>query len=282
MNMNANMNMKKTHDTTLRLLLGSAGVLLVGGSALGQNLFLAPLPPPAAQAAAPGTAATAGGNPGGTAEAPQGQGKSNGQAAAVAPQGVTGASLMAPPRLQDVSLMVVIPPEPKKFQLHDKIDIIVNETSQQKSDQKLDTKKQYDLQAKLRQFPSLTALLLKNTLENGIETSPEVGIGSTSDYKSTGGYQRQDKFTARIAATVIDVKPNGLLVVEARKTVQSDKERTEMVLAGICDPKDITKSNTVQSSQLADMSLRVINSGQIKDATEKGVIPTVLEKLFNF
>ncbi|MBX9736317.1 MAG: flagellar basal body L-ring protein FlgH, partial [Phycisphaerales bacterium] len=181
-----------------------------------------------------------------------------------------------------VSLMMVIPPEPRKYQLHDKIDIIVNETSNQKHEQKLDSKKNYDLAATLRQFPSLQALLLKNTLEDGIEESPDVGIGGSNSYKGNGTYERKDKFTARIAAVVIDVKPNGLLLVEARKAVSSDNESQTMVLSGLCDPKDISKSNTVQSSQLADLTLRVKNIGQVKDSSEKGLIPRAFEAIFNF
>ncbi|CAN5815488.1 hypothetical protein BH11PLA1_BH11PLA1_17210 [soil metagenome] len=202
--------------------------------------------------------------------------------AADMPPVATGVSLMAPPRLAEVSLLVVIPPEPRRFALHDKVDIIVNETSLQKHDQKLDTKKQFDLSAKLKQFPNLRELLTNATLRNGIDEDPEVGFDAKDDYKANGGYQRQDRFTARIAATVIDVKPNGLLVIEARKLVQSDRETQVMVLSGLCDPKDITKSNTVQSAQLADMTLRVSNAGFVKDSAEKGVLTNIFEKVFSF
>lgn len=178
--------------------------------------------------------------------------------------------------------MVVVPPEPHKFQIHDKVDIIVNETSNQKHEQKLDAKKSYDLKGKLTQFPSLQALLLENELRNGIETPPEVGLNTSNDFKGSGAYERKDNFTARIAAIVIDVKPNGLLVVEARKSVESNSETQHLVLSGIVDPKDITKSNTVQSSQIADLTIRVNNTGQVKDSSEKGLIPRTLEQLFNF
>ena len=196
---------------------------------------------------------------------------------------MTGAALMAPPSLREMSLLVVVPPEARKFQIHDKVDIIVNETSNQKHEQKLDSKKSYDLAATLRQFPSLQALLLKNTLQDGIDgDTPDVGIGSSNTYKGNGTYERKDKFTARIAAVVIDVKPNGLLLVEARKAVSSDDESQTMVLSGLCDPKDISKSNTVQSSQLADLTLRVKNLGQVRNSSEKGLIPRAFDAIFNF
>ncbi|MBL0870897.1 MAG: flagellar basal body L-ring protein FlgH [Phycisphaerales bacterium] len=261
----------------------------LAGSASGQNLFRAPMPAPVTQPTttqpAPAAAAPAGAESTGAPAATPAQTPpaAPAPAAPAAAPVVTGAALMTqPPALKEVSLMVVVPPEPHKFQIHDKVDIIVNETSNQKHEQKLDAKKSYDLKGKLTQFPSLQALLLENELRNGIETPPEIGLGSSNDFKGSGAYERKDNFTARIAAMVIDVKPNGLLVVEARKTVESNSETQHLVLSGIVDPKDITKSNTVQSSQIADLTIRVNNTGQVKDSSEKGLIPRTLEQLFNF
>lgn len=266
-------------------------VAALAGSASGQNLFRAPMPVPVTQpttsapSVEPATPAPAGAEA--TAQPAAAPTPAPAPAPASAPVQpapvVTGAAMMTqPPALKEVSLMVVVPPEPHKFQIHDKVDIIVNETSNQKHEQKLDAKKSYDLKGKLTQFPSLQALLLENELRNGIETPPEIGLGSSNDFKGSGAYERKDNFTARIAAIVIDVKPNGLLVVEARKTVESNSETQHLVLSGIVDPKDISKSNTVQSSQIADLTIRVNNTGQVKDSSEKGLIPRTLEQLFNF
>jgi len=269
-------------------------VTLVCGSGVSvapaQNLFTTPMPAPATQAPAQAPAAPTAPSTPGTPSGPGGAGNGGAPGAPdstpAAPEAaptMTGAALMAPPSLREMSLLVVVPPEARKFQIHDKVDIIVNETSNQKHEQKLDSKKSYDLAATLRQFPSLQALLLKNTLQDGIDgDTPDVGIGSSNTYKGSGTYERKDKFTARIAAVVIDVKPNGLLLVEARKAVSSDDESQTMVLSGLCDPKDISKSNTVQSSQLADLTLRVKNLGQVRNSSEKGLIPRAFDAIFNF
>lgn len=276
-----------TNHSGLATSIACMAISTAGLNACGQNLFLAPMPAPVVaqqsppsqtQPAAPAPAA----NPAAPAAGKPSDGQSAQPAQSAPAQPITGASMMsAPPSLKDVSLMVVIVPEPHKFQLHDKIDIIINETTNQKSEQKLDTKKSYNIKGALNQFPSLQDLLLKNTLDNGIgETKPSLDASGSNDYKGNGTYERKDNFTARIAATVIDVKPNGLLVIEARKSVQSNKEEQVIVISGLCDPKDITKSNTVQSAQLADLTIRMTNTGQVKDSAEKGMIPTVLEQLF--
>lgn len=184
--------------------------------------------------------------------------------------------------LRAVSLFAVVPPAPRTYAKNDLIEIIINESSLQKHEQSLDTKKDYQISAALKQFPSLRHLI-ELQLQNGdSQRSAELDIESKSDYKGDGQYERKDRFTARITATVLEVKPNGTLVLEARKSVKSNSEEAAIVLSGLCRPDDVSKNNTVQSSQLANLTLTVVNSGDVRDSARKGLIPKVLETIFNF
>lgn len=184
--------------------------------------------------------------------------------------------------LQGYSLLFVEPPKPKVFKLHDQITIIINETSRSQSKQKLDTKKDYRLNAALKEFPDL-ALLLEGVLES-TTSSPIMGVDVTgrNNFKGEGTYERSDRLSDRITATIIDVKPNGVLVLEARRTIRKDKEVQTVVIAGNARTEDVTDANTVLSSQLADLSISVLNEGRVKDSSEKGLIPRVLDAIFAF
>lgn len=185
--------------------------------------------------------------------------------------------------LAAVSLFAINPPKPKVLQKNDKIEIIINETALQSHEQKLDSKKQYNLSAELSQFPSIAELIKNITLRDGIGgDTPNVGVKSNSDFKGDGKYERKDRFTARLSALVTEVKPNGLLLVEAKEVMQSDEEIKTMVVSGLVDPKDITTSGTVLSTQLAGLTIRTLHEGQVKDASEKGLIPRIFETIFNF
>lgn len=253
--------------------------------ATAQNLFRAPLPPaqaPSQAPAAPSSPAAPNTPPATPSPSPQQPSpRTPGPPPPPAPTApvAAGGGLS----LDAVSLFVVVPPPPKQYQKHDKIEIIVNETFATKFEGKLDTKKQYDLAAELRQFPSLAALLSQLELRNGVNgTTPQVGIGTTGDFKSSGTYERKDNLSARISALVLDVKPNGHLVIEATESIQSNEEVKTMVLSGIADPKDVTRNGTLQSSQLANLSIRVRHEGQVEDASRKGLIPRFFESVFNF
>jgi flagellar L-ring protein precursor FlgH len=200
------------------------------------------------------------------------------------PPAVTGVPPLLEPSqaLQPYSMMAVLPPPPRTFEKQDLIQIIINETSVQKFEQKLDTNKEYDLSGEIETLPDLVKLL-ELRLEPG-ERRPlaEVEVGGESEFKGDGKVERKDQVATRISARVIEVKPNGLLLLEARKTVQSDKESTTVVLSGLCRQEDVTVNNTVQSTQLADLVVRIENEGEARDAAKKGWISQVFDTVFAF
>jgi len=184
--------------------------------------------------------------------------------------------------LRGVSLLLVEVPKPRTYEVHDQITIIISETSKQSSTSKLDTKKDASIRASLDQFPDL-AKLLEAELTNG-DSSPiaEVDVSSGQKFKGDGKYERADRFTDRITATVIDVKPNGVLVMEARRVIGKDKEVQTLVLSGSCRREDVTSNNTVLSSQLADLTVVATAEGDVKDTASKGFITRFFEAVFNF
>lgn len=259
-------------------VIGSLFLSCCGGGAFAQNLVM-PGPPPASVPAAPGQ------NPADAPPTPPSRPASaqpeTAQPVTIAPGYAGGISVSE--QLQGVSLFVVSAPPPKKYAKHDVVEVIINESSAETFSQTTDYKKDYTLKAELSKFPSLSALFSDLALREGIgSVSPAVGVTGNKQTKGTGKFDRKDQVTAKISATVIDVKPNGNLVVEARESRSSDKEVTTMVLSGTCRADDITKNNTIQSAQLADLTIRIEHEGNVKESGEKGFIPRILEAVFNF
>jgi flagellar L-ring protein FlgH len=189
------------------------------------------------------------------------------------------------PQNEDVratSMMYIPPSKPRTFEIHQQIMILVDENSQSTSKESLETKKDVQQDSSLKKFPSLKDLI-EGELRTG-DSSPivEFGVADKSKYKGEGTYQRDDRFTAKISARVIDVKPNGIIVVEARKSITTNGETKTLVLSGTCRREDVTSSNTVLSSQLADLSIIQETSGELRDASDKGWITRVLEAVFSF
>lgn len=180
------------------------------------------------------------------------------------------------------SLLSVRPPDPATFQLHDLITIIVVENSRWRSEQTLETDKDFSISATLDAFLS-AAELLTFRLENGVGSSLSlVEAAADKEFSGDGEYERRDRISDRITATVIDVKPNGVLVLEATRTLQIDDETTVLVLSGMCETRDITREGVVQSSQLANLTLSIQHEGALREAASKGWLTRAVEALFPF
>lgn len=182
--------------------------------------------------------------------------------------------------MRGLSLTLVEPPVPREYEIHDIITIIVDESSSAYSKAQLDTDKEYLLTGGIRSFIDPSDLL------EGTVRSQRQGVvidaGYGSEYEGDGLYRRTDSLTTRITATIIDVKPNGNLVLEAKKTVGKDAEIQTVVLAGVCRGEDVTDNNTILSTQLADLVVMMINEGEVKKGADKGVITRALDTVFNF
>lgn len=184
--------------------------------------------------------------------------------------------------LQPVSLIAVVPPSPRKYQKHDLVEIIINQSTTYTFEQSLETDKDYDLDAELSEFPSLRHLLELQLREGDTTPLARAAAGAEKKFEGDGERESKDKLTARISAIVIDVKPNGNLVLEAKETIDKDGEIKTMVLSGICRQEDVTEQNTIQSSKLANLTIGLQYEGDVSEAAKKGIIAEVLDTIFAF
>ena len=147
-----------------------------------------------------------------------------------------------------VSLLWVPEPEPRVFSKHDVITIIIDEVSTQTSSQSLETEKDSRSRANLNAMLSLASLLELRVQENDRANINLLDIDARREFTGEGDYERKDRFSARITATVLEVKPNGTIVLEASKRIAKDDEVQTIVLSGVVREEDITRQNTVLSS----------------------------------
>ncbi len=187
-----------------------------------------------------------------------------------------------PDSLYAVSLFAVAPPEPRVFAENDLITVEVSEISQIKREQKLDTEKEYEIEAALASLTLLQQFLQLRVPDDAQDPEKLTLLDYENEFKGNGKYERKERVTNRITARVLEVKPNCTLLLEARTVIQTDDEVQAFVLSGLCRSEDVTARNTVLSSQIYDLRLFVEHGGQIKDSASKGIISRVLDTIFNF
>ncbi|HLL91075.1 MAG TPA: flagellar basal body L-ring protein FlgH, partial [Tepidisphaeraceae bacterium] len=179
--------------------------------------------------------------------------------------------------LAATSFYAVPEPQPRTLKKHDLITIIVREQSAFSSDGSLDAKREASLEAKLEEFVSLN---WRNfALYGGAQGAnpPGVKMSGSREAKNEGTVDRSDSFNARIGAEVVDVKPNGTVVVQARKRIKTDDEEQTIILSGTCRAQDITADNSILSTQLHDLDVTKTHTGAVRDATKRGWLHKLLD-----
>lgn len=194
--------------------------------------------------------------------------------------GVGGGQNGGQSRMANVSLLAVPPPQPRMLKKHDLIQIVIRESTQASSVGNTDAKKDTTLDAHLDAYAQLTKAF---QLKGVVPTNPLALTGGTSnEFKGDATAVREDSYVTRIGAEVMDVKPNGTLLIQARKHIKLDDEEQDYILSGVCRVDDIGADNTVLSTQLHDMDLTETTKGVVHDTNDRGFLSKLLAKLNPF
>ena len=97
-----------------------------------------------------------------------------------------------------------------------------------------------------------------------------VDAGTESGFSGQGAAAANNAFTGTITVTVIDVFPNGNLLVSGEKQVAINQGNEFIRFSGVVNPNHVTTSNTVQSTQVADARIEYKGSGFIDESTRMG------------
>ena len=113
-----------------------------------------------------------------------------------------------------------------------------------------------------------------------IDPTSLVAGGANTQFTGSGSTTRAGSLTAVITARVIQVLPNGDLVLEGIREVDINGDRQFVVLSGIVRVRDIGPGNVVFSTAVGQMQIRYFGQGLIKDNLKPGWVVRFLNKVF--
>ncbi len=109
--------------------------------------------------------------------------------------------------------------------------------------------------------------------------SGKLGAGSNSSMTGQGSIQRSERLSIALAASVRQVLPNGLLVISGTQEVLVNSEKRVLRIAGIVDPKDITRANAVSYDRIAEARISYGGKGRTSDVQDPGWGQQVWDKV---
>ena len=171
--------------------------------------------------------------------------------------------------------MVRLGTDVKAFRLHDVVMIVVSESlTASAGGQVKDTRASNANSGITALFGALKA---SNALQN------LAGASASSGLTAQGQSTTDSSLTTTFGAEVVDVLPNGMLVVQATRQLTFSQQTQLITLRGLVRPEDVSNQNQVQSTAMTDLELEVTGKGIVNDSTyRQNPLVRLLEKLLVF
>lgn len=113
-------------------------------------------------------------------------------------------------------------------------------------------------------------------------TIPTLDLAASGEWNAGGRTSNKLTVSNRTAVTVVDVLPNGNLVVEGSKIIRTGVEDQYAYMRGVVRPVDIAADNTIPSTKIADAQVEFIPAGELTDAQKKGWLLRAWDKVKPF
>jgi flagellar L-ring protein FlgH len=161
----------------------------------------------------------------------------------------------------------------------DILTIVVQETSTANKNNATTTERKSSLSEAITSFlysPGASTLLTKGG------QLPALAYNSDHQHSGTGTINNSETMVAQIAVRIVDVLPNGNLVVEGRRQTSFSGEQQTIILRGVVRSDDVASNNTVLSYNVADATIQILGKGTVTDSQNKGWFNRLWDKLNPF
>ena len=115
----------------------------------------------------------------------------------------------------------------------------------------------------------------------GIFDFLQAASASGSDkFSAKGSASSSNRVAGNVTVTVVDVMPNGNFVLEGTQSIWQNKNEHKIVFRGTCRPEDISSSNTILSTRVADATVRFDGKGPLNAKQRQGILTQIFNILF--
>ena len=117
---------------------------------------------------------------------------------------------------------------------------------------------------------------------NGTLNSADLTAGANQSFAGAGTAAQTNTLTGSMTVTIIKEFPNGNLEIKGQKKLVLNDGSEYLRLSGIIRPEDISASNTIASSNIADARITYTNAGVYGDSTQPGWLSKIFRQVTPF
>lgn len=156
----------------------------------------------------------------------------------------------------------------RAMQPHDLVSVVVSEALESSTDGTVKGTRTSSAAS------AITALFQKLSASSAAQNL--INMNSSSALNAQGQSANNSSLSTTLGGEVVEVLPNGMLVIEAARQVEFSQQTQTVVLRGLVRPEDISQTNRVLSTAIADLTLQVRGHGIVTDYTHR---PNLLVRL---
>lgn len=179
------------------------------------------------------------------------------------------------------SFTYMAPVPARRLKIHDIVSIRVEETAQSLALGNATSRKNTSYDAVLQEWVQLDGwdTLKPSPQEDG---DPRVKGTQNEVYRGDSTIRTSESLTFNIAAEIVDIRPNGTIVLSARKTVTHNDNSWEAALSGICRSDDIGPDNVILSRKIHELSISKNDRGHVRDGYSRGWFTKLIARIKPF
>jgi len=167
---------------------------------------------------------------------------------------------------------VAVMSDPRARNVGDILTVVVQEQQSVKNEDKVERKNDTSLAARLESYSLSDKTFQSNTL-------PRIDIRKEQDFNGEAKQNSTSDVRASIAVIVVDVQPNGNLVIAGTRSVTVNDETRTLRVSGVVRALDVTANNTVGSAQVADARISITGDGANTRQVTRGPVGQLFDTL---
>lgn len=154
----------------------------------------------------------------------------------------------------------------------DLVSIVITETPRMNDVGTYTTSKSSTL---AENFTKAINTIFKTKLKGALDgTSGDLGVSGATTL------QRTLTVSDTVVAQVVQVLPNGNLLVQGKKSFVNQNERVDLIISGVVDPKWINQSGEIASSHIANLQFAMNGVGTVSRGQNEGILDRAVRSVF--
>ena len=135
-----------------------------------------------------------------------------------------------------------------------------------------------------------TAKSTSNSKSGSVNLGAGVGLFSflkkatsasgSDNFEADGSATSTNRSTGNVSVTVMDIEPNGNMIVEGTHSIWQNRNEHKITLKGVVRPDDVTINNTVPSTKVANATVHFDGKGPLNAKQRQGILTQVFNILF--